>query len=348
MYHRNIGWVTAAVSLICVPCSRALAQGERLQIHVVETHSLELSELMRIGSLDGPSDAFGRIRAVALDRSDRLYVADDLNHEVRVFEFDGQLVRIIGREGEGPGEFRDPWGVAIDDADTLLVWDQNLARFSVFDPQGAFRRSFAPPRRWLVNTMRFLPGGDLLVAAFGYMDTWGLHRLDRDGELIAEFGTVPVDPNIYPGFVGSLFGGAADVIDDGGIVYTRKSPYELLFFDPRGRHMRTCVGSEDWTTPPIEVVENRGEQGIGLRWDQFVHSSRVFALDEGMFLNVVVDLPNNRTILDIVSADCKLLCRHTLNELLLVRDVRGNHIVATVESDIPEVIVFQFSVHMQE
>ena len=96
MYHRRIGWVTAAVSLICVPCSRALAQGERLQIHVAETHSLELSELMRIGSLDGPSDAFGRIRAVALDRSDRLYVADDLNHEVRVFEFDGQLVRIIG------------------------------------------------------------------------------------------------------------------------------------------------------------------------------------------------------------------------------------------------------------
>ncbi len=161
MYDKRIVWVIGVVSLCCLPGFLVLAQSERLQMHIAGTHAVELSELFRIGSLDGPGDAFGQITGVALGRTNRLYVADDLNHDVRVFDFEGQLVRVIGRQGDGPGEFQSPWTIALDDTDSLIVWDQRLARFSIFDPEGAFHRSFAPPRSWLVNSMRFLPEGDL-------------------------------------------------------------------------------------------------------------------------------------------------------------------------------------------
>jgi hypothetical protein len=336
--------VIAVVSLCCVPSSLASVQNERIRVDLVATHTVELRELLRIGSLEGPADAFGNVRGVALGPANRLYVADDLSHDVRVFDADGQLVRVIGRKGQGPGEFELPWVVAVDDADTLMVWDQRLMRVSVFDPQGGFLRSFTPPRHWLVNSVQFMPGGDLLLAAFGSTDNYGLHVLDRDGELIGEFGPVEVDPNIYAGFVGSLYGGAADVTSAGEIVYTRKSPYELLLFNSHGEHLKSCVGAEDWTTDPREVVEQHPDR-VAIHWERFVHSSGVFAIEGGRYLNVVIDRPNGRTILDIVSPDCRLLCRHAFDEMLVVEDVRKNRLVATVKSDFPQVVVFEFSVH---
>jgi hypothetical protein len=345
VYGKGTAWAFAIACSYCIPDSFITAQSESVQIRMTRTHSVELSERLRIGSLDGPADAFGEIRAVAFGRANRLYVADDLNHEIRVFESDGQLTRVIGRQGKGPGEFEWPWAVAVDDTDTLIVWDQGMGRFSVFDPDGEFQRSFPPPRSWLVNSIHFLPEGDLLIAAFGVTDTWGLHRLERDGEVINEFGAVSVDPNIYSGFVGSLFGGAADLTSGGDIVYTRKSPYELLFFDPQGEQLKTCVGDDDWTTAPHDVVEQHADRGVTLHWEQFVHSSRVFKLAGGRYLNVVHDLPNKRTILDVISADCMLLCRHALDDMLAVRDVKGDYLVATVQSDVPQIVVFEVSVH---
>jgi hypothetical protein len=336
-------WVVVVASLCCVPCSPLSAQNERIEIDVAATHTLELRELLRIGSLEGPADAFGEIRGVALDRVNRLYVADDLNHDIRVFDADGQLVRVTGRQGEGPGEFKLPWVVAVDNADTLIVWDQGLMRVSVFDPQGVFRRSFTPPRSWQVTSVQFMPDGRLLLAAFGDTDRYALHRLDREGELISEFGSVEVDPNIYPGFVNSLYGGAADLTSAGEIIYTRKSPYELLLFNSQGELLRSCVGAEGWTSDPRDVVEQHPEL-MTIHWEQFVHSSGVFAVEGGRYLNSVIDRPNNRTILDLISPDCHLLCRHVLNEMLVVKDVRDEYLVATSQSDIPQVIVFEFSV----
>jgi hypothetical protein len=343
VFDKRTGCVLAVVSLCCVPSSLASAQNERIPVDLVATHTVELRELLRIGSLEGPTDAFGNVGGVALGPANRLYVADDLSHDVRVFDADGVLVRVIGRKGQGPGEFELPWEVAVDDADTLMVWDQRLMRVSVFDPQGGFRRSFRVPRQWLVNSVRIMPNGNLLLAAFGSADSYGLHVLDRDGELISEFGPVEVDPNIYAGFVGSLYGGAADMTGAGEIVYTRKSPYELLLFDSKGKHLKSCVGAEDWTTDPREVVEQHPDR-VAIHWEQFVHSSRVFAIEGGRYLNLVIDRPNSRTILDIVSPDCRLLCRHAFDEMLVVEDVRQNRLVATLESDFPQVIVFEFSV----
>ncbi|HEX9728478.1 MAG TPA: hypothetical protein VGA37_08245 [Gemmatimonadales bacterium] len=64
----------------------------------------------RLGAVegDGPG-AFGQVRALAVDRWDRLYVLDGQAQETRVFDSAGAFVRTIGREGAGghylPGTF---------------------------------------------------------------------------------------------------------------------------------------------------------------------------------------------------------------------------------------------------
>ncbi|MGH7560295.1 MAG: hypothetical protein ACRENB_04660, partial [Gemmatimonadales bacterium] len=79
-------------------------------------------------------------RSMAFDGEGRLYVADAKPPIIKVYDRTGRLVRTIGREGEGPGEFRIAF-IAVE-GDALIVHDPRVSRTSVFDTSGTFRRSW--------------------------------------------------------------------------------------------------------------------------------------------------------------------------------------------------------------
>lgn len=78
------------------------AQGERL---------LGLEEVLRVGVLEGDSALqFDRIRSVALDESEGVWVVD--SHEsVRHYSGSGRFLGSVGSEGSGPGEAQGYGGV---------------------------------------------------------------------------------------------------------------------------------------------------------------------------------------------------------------------------------------------
>lgn len=51
---------------------------------------------------------FGVVPRIMVDTNGEIYVLDSQLHEIHVFDNSGQWLRTIGREGEGPGEFRNP------------------------------------------------------------------------------------------------------------------------------------------------------------------------------------------------------------------------------------------------
>ena len=228
--------------------------------------------------------------------------------------------------------------MAVDPRDSVFVWDPGLARVTVFTPELRYARLFRVPPQWVVNTIDFLPDGKLLLAAYGRGDTGGLHVLRRDGTVERTFGPPP-DGRDLAGFEASLLGGSADV-SGGTIVYSTKSPYQLFFYDLDGTLRRQCRGPASWTTSPASVVV-RSAQGEGLQWNRYVHSSAVVALANGMFLNVVHDPVNNRRILDVVSADCRLQRRTTSSTPFSVSDRLGDRLLAVRTLDYPEVVVYQ-------
>ncbi|HEX6041596.1 MAG TPA: hypothetical protein VFZ20_26325, partial [Longimicrobium sp.] len=65
-----------------------------------------VAEERRIGAKleEGPT-SFGDVSDVALDAMGRVWIADALQHEIRVFAPDGRHVRSIGGMGGGPAEF---------------------------------------------------------------------------------------------------------------------------------------------------------------------------------------------------------------------------------------------------
>jgi hypothetical protein len=82
--------------------------------------TLPLQELWRIGG-DSAEEGqlFGVIGAVQTDTAGNVYLLDRQLSEVKVFSPDGEYLRTLGREGEGPGEFRRP-------VDLLFTPDGNV------------------------------------------------------------------------------------------------------------------------------------------------------------------------------------------------------------------------------
>jgi hypothetical protein len=86
----------------------------------------------------GDTAGFGRVTALAADEYDRVYVADRLNGTVQVLGPDGTPVRNLGRTGDGPGELRNPLGLAFGPDGKLWIVDVGRSRYVVYDTAGSF------------------------------------------------------------------------------------------------------------------------------------------------------------------------------------------------------------------
>ncbi|MFC1529351.1 6-bladed beta-propeller [Gemmatimonadota bacterium] len=99
-----------------------------------------------------------------MDEGGYIYVTDSGNDRIAVFNPDGAFSHSMGRDGAGPGEFRDPRLLGIL-GDTILVTDNTLARTLLFQRDGTFIRSFGYTRINMADnvpiiTMHAWPGPD--------------------------------------------------------------------------------------------------------------------------------------------------------------------------------------------
>jgi hypothetical protein len=99
-----------------------------------------LVEEARFSGEDGTPAEIGQPISLAVDGEGRVYVVDSKPAVIKVFTPDGSLVRRIGGEGEGPGEFRV--GFIAVRGSNLVLHDPQIGRTSVWDTSGSFRRSW--------------------------------------------------------------------------------------------------------------------------------------------------------------------------------------------------------------
>lgn len=330
--------VLLLAAFVCAGPARAQRSGV---IQPREPARLVLTEVLRLGSELGDDDAFGRVMDVELGPTGRIYVADDLSWNVAVFDRSGRLLRRLGRRGRGPGEFERPWHLAVDRHDSLFVWDGAVGRISVFGPDGRFARGFNTPGPWAVNGFSVRTDGTLLVGAFTGSGG-SIHVLARNGRVLRSFGPTADASGIPEGFASSLLGGGVE--ESGrGIVYSRRSPYELVFHDRAGTRLGGCRGDARWTTPPRSVVR-QGNGVQSLEWQRFVHSEGALPLGGGFYLHQLLDPGGGTTTFDLIRGNCALAHRWRHNGVLLFRHVRGNLLAAVVEGDVPEVVLYRYQI----
>lgn len=103
---------------------------------------LTLDLEVRIGVLEGRSEeTFGRVVGVAIGPSGEIVVADGQVPVIRVFDVAGQYLRDLGREGQGPGEYRQPLAIKRTPSGGVAAWDPGNTRVTVFSIDGTESRS---------------------------------------------------------------------------------------------------------------------------------------------------------------------------------------------------------------
>jgi hypothetical protein len=75
--------------------------------------------------------------AIALDPAGNVYVLDFSDNNIKCFDPAGKFLRLIGRKGQGPGEFNMPYAIAVA-RDRLTVWDMGNDRLCALKASGEF------------------------------------------------------------------------------------------------------------------------------------------------------------------------------------------------------------------
>ena len=104
-----------------------------------------LREEMRIAPAASDTSLFTEVAGFVVDRAGRVWVFDRPSSSLFLFGADGKLVRHVGREGGGPGEYKGINGIVVLGDTGLAIWDGGNARVSFLDSAGAFRTSWRVP-----------------------------------------------------------------------------------------------------------------------------------------------------------------------------------------------------------
>ncbi len=139
------------------------------------------------GGLFGP-------KGVAVD-GNRVLVTDTGNGTIEVFDTSGRHLATWGQKGGGPGEFREPVGIAADGRGGWFVADSGNGRIQLLDSQGQPVNSW-PVEAWGDHRLHeaYLAcdsAGSLLVAL---PETGAVARYSFAGRQLASLGTDLVGP----------------------------------------------------------------------------------------------------------------------------------------------------------
>lgn len=142
----------------------------------------------------GVNPEFSILASVALDRFHNVYVMERSPWRLQVFDSLGNPVRTIGREGEGPGEYRS--GIVAIEGDTLILQRPQEAMVSFYSLDGEFLSSHRgvccySARQIITDTagLIWIPGSMLVDGKPG----WALTRFDGQRERVV---VMPTDSTI--------------------------------------------------------------------------------------------------------------------------------------------------------
>lgn len=205
---------------------------------------------VRIGQADGPGIITGIPNAVTRDSAGRYWILDPVGGP-QVFLSNGLFLGTIGREGDGPGEFRNLVDAVALPGDSVLLLDLSLRRATVIGPDLEWARmtSLGPlvPRAGVATTWP----ARLVLHGTAYtprLAGWPLHALDLSGSeavILESYGSNNGEmPSPHPAYIARALTAAGH----GDHWSAEQYAYRLTRWTEAGTVVQQLQRNPDWFT----------------------------------------------------------------------------------------------------
>ncbi len=260
--------------LFCVNCAKDKWEGEiytQGDVKIVENRGpglwegdegkdISFEESLILGQEQGADYLmFYRLRDLAVDSEQNIYVLDAGNHRVIKFGKQGQFIWKVGRKGQGPGEFQYPRDVSLSPEEEVVVGDGQRVHF--FTVESNYLRSIRLDKSW--HDFFFLPDGRILVSLFvrGRPGV-AAEYCTEDGKFIKEFpDEYRYGPELSMGGGVSIGGGGIQLIGN-KIYFSLPDQYEIRTYDLEGNLMSKIKRNSKLKPPDIKVTNIKGSMRV--------------------------------------------------------------------------------------
>jgi hypothetical protein len=300
-------------------------------IAVVKEPAYVLKEDLRIGVEYGDDNCmFAAISDAGLDSTDSIYILDNKNFRIQVFDDSGGFLNSIAlAKGQGPEEISNFARMAILPDGTISLLDFYERKVVLLTKAGAFLRSFK-----LDFHINDIAAADDTLIALGLNDNHILHEIDLDGRLLNSFGdlfSLPSNLSAYKEMVQLRMPMRLDRASSGEIFLLNPFAYELFVF--KNGVQSGKIEGDNPIFKPMRIAKSGGNALSIISPLAYVHRSG------GLVLSTIVEtrgLSESIGHMDIIQ-DGKILGTLTLKGLPQAVDSRGRLLVSEQE-DIPQLV----------
>lgn len=253
------------------------------RIQVVEASSKEV--ICEFGSKGRGRRHFNSPSHIYMDRENRIYISDLLNHRVQVYQYNNKTrsaryVRTIGEKGSSEGAFLFPKGVVMaEEKGHVLVCDSGNHRVQVFDVNNnfAFLKEFG--RKGTTEGCFLTPLDAAIDCEGNILISDKSHRIqifDEHGTFLTQFGGKGSRMG-YMNYPTSIF-----VNDENALYVCDQANHRIQVFD-----VKECSYVHKWgggkvAAQPAEGEGGEGEEPVAEMWVGLRAPAGVAVNPEGM------------------------------------------------------------------
>ncbi|MDH5467562.1 MAG: 6-bladed beta-propeller [Candidatus Aminicenantes bacterium] len=353
--------VVILLALICLPKETTTYENTSIQksedVVVISNpktpaHKMRIvfQEELTIGEFEGDENyMFGGSIYFNTDDEGNFYVVDADNHRIQKYDPEGKYILTIGREGQGPGEFRSFSLPRFDKDNRLYITDGSNRRISFFDKDGQYLKQIRMQERYEnlhINSKGFIVANKWQMAQEGNAQKqthlYGLFdsEFNQVQELFKDEIETPLptgrDASSLGDFIARTFSILAfrpqviiTLANNDFIYLGFPDKYEIIVYSPEGKPARKIT--RDYDPLPVNEKDKESflkivsEQALSLpiftddikkialqkiKYPKYKPAYQSFTLMENGWLAVIVDsVKDEYTLIDIFDQEGKYIAQ---------------------------------------
>jgi len=255
--------------------------------------TLTLKEEMAIGGAASREPySLAAVRSLAVDDTGTIFVLDEKDIVIKVFDKSGKYLKSFGQKGQGPGDLNSPSRITFDRTKRLLVVRNGPLGLSIFGRDGAFLKTIATEDIKASHNAVFDTRGRLYMNRIRVQDMehrWDvLERYDSEMTMAVELKSIPIGSPYN--VVAPMVAWTIDRKDN--IIFGYPQKYEIEIIDSQGKTTKKIQRDYD----PVEVgpeVKERNEKALKeLRLPPEIVSKIFLSKYHSAYTNFLIDDDN--------------------------------------------------------